>query len=56
VAFSQGVDDLTEDIEAWRAVGGTHLSIATMGLVFDSVDAHIDYIASTASALRLSRS
>ena len=54
VAFSQGVNELTEDVEAWRAVGGTHLSIATMGFGLDSVDAHIDYIASAASALRLS--
>ena len=54
VAFSQGVDELSEDVEAWRAVGGTHLSIATMGFGLDSVDAHIDYIASAASALRLS--
>jgi len=54
VALSQGVDDLCEDVETWRAVGGTHLSIATMGFGLDSVDAHIDYIASAASALRLS--
>jgi probable F420-dependent oxidoreductase len=54
VAFSQGVDEISEDVEAWRAVGGTHLSIATMGFGLDSVDAHIDYIALAASALRLS--
>ena len=54
VALSQGVDNLTEDVEAWRGVGGTHLSIATMGFGLDSIDAHIDYIASAASALRLS--
>jgi hypothetical protein len=35
-------------------VGGSHLSIATMGFGLDSVDAHIAYIASAASALRLS--
>jgi probable F420-dependent oxidoreductase len=51
VAFSQGVDDLTKDVEAWRAVGGTHLSISTMGFGLDSVDAHIDYIASAAGVL-----
>ncbi len=51
VALSQGVDNLTTEIETWRAAGGTHLSIATMGFGLDSVDAHIDYIASAGSAL-----
>jgi hypothetical protein len=36
---------------AWRDAGGTHLSVVTMGLGLDSVDAHIDYITSVAGAL-----
>jgi hypothetical protein len=42
------------EIEAWRTAGGTHLSVVTMGLGLDSIDAHIDYIASLADRLGLS--
>jgi probable F420-dependent oxidoreductase len=48
------VDVLTREIEAWRAAGGTHVSVVTMGLGLDSVDAHIDYLASLADRLNLS--
>ncbi len=50
-------DDLGEvirEIEAWRAADGTHVSIVTMGLGLDSVDAHIDYISSLSARLGLS--
>jgi probable F420-dependent oxidoreductase len=33
-------------IDTWREAGGTHASVATMGLGFTSVDEHIDYLAS----------
>jgi probable F420-dependent oxidoreductase len=49
-----GPGDLTAEIDAWRKAGGTHLSVVTMGLGFDSVEGHIDYLASVASALSLS--
>ena len=49
-----GVGDLTAEIDAWRAAGGTHVSVVTMGLGLDSVDGHIDYLASVADALSLS--
>ena len=49
-----GLDDITAKIEAWREAGGTHVTVATMGLDLDSVDGHIDYIASVADALGLS--
>ncbi|MDT3446830.1 LLM class F420-dependent oxidoreductase [Pseudofrankia sp. BMG5.37] len=49
-----GVGGLTAEIDAWRAAGGTHVSVVTMGLGFDSVDGHIDYLASVADALSLS--
>ncbi len=52
VALSQGVDNLTAEAESWRAAGGTHLTIATMGFGLESVDAHIDYLAEVARALR----
>lgn len=55
VALSGGdVDELTEEIDGWRSAGGTHLSVVTMGLGLDSVDAHIDYISSLSQRLGLS--
>ncbi len=48
------VGELVGEIEAWRHAGGTHVSVATMGLGLDSVDAHIDYIASLSERLSLS--
>ena len=41
------------EIDAWREAGGTHVSVVTMGLGLDSVDGHIDYLASVADALSL---
>lgn len=49
-----GVDDLTAEVDAWRAAGDTHVSVVTMGLGLDSADAHLDYLASVADALSLS--
>ena len=47
------VGELTREIDAWRAAGGTHVSVATMGLGLDSVKDHIDYLASLAGTLSL---
>lgn len=52
VSRNPRVSDLMADVDAWRAAGGTHLSVVTMGLGLDSIDGHIDYIASVADALR----
>ena len=52
VRLQGGVGTLRAALDTWRDAGGTHLSIATMGLGLDSVDAHLDYIASAADALR----
>jgi probable F420-dependent oxidoreductase len=49
-----GIGDLTAKIDAWRAAGGTHISVVTMGLGLDSADGHIDHLASAAGALGLS--
>ncbi len=46
-----GVGELVEKIEAWREAGGTHAAIITMSLGLDSVEAHVDYLASAAEAL-----
>lgn len=51
VTLSKGVDNVTQDAETWRVAGGTHLAISTMGFGLDSIDAHIDYIASMKSTL-----
>jgi len=48
-----GRGDLPAEIDAWREVGGTHFSVITMGLGLDSIDGHIDYLASVANVLSL---
>jgi probable F420-dependent oxidoreductase len=49
-----GIDGLRAEIDAWGEAGGTHVSVVTMGLGFDSADRHIDYLATVADALSLS--
>ena len=52
---SQGdVGALAAEVDAWRAAGGTHVSVITMGLGLDSAGGHLDYLASVADALGLS--
>jgi probable F420-dependent oxidoreductase len=45
--------DLPAQLDAWREAGGTHASIATMGLGLDTAKAHVDYLASVAHTLNL---
>jgi probable F420-dependent oxidoreductase len=45
---------LSREIDAWRAAGGTHISVVTMGLGLDSIDAHVGFVASLADRLRWS--
>jgi probable F420-dependent oxidoreductase len=55
VALAQGgVAGLVAEIDAWRQAGGTHVSVVTMGLGLDSIDGHIDYLASVADTPGLS--
>ncbi len=42
---------LTREVEAWRAAGGTHFTVVTMGLGLQSIGAHIDYLVSLAALL-----
>jgi probable F420-dependent oxidoreductase len=42
---------LADQIAGWREAGGTHVSVVSMGLGLDSVEAHIDYFASVADAV-----
>jgi probable F420-dependent oxidoreductase len=46
-----GVDTLIAEIDAWREAGGTHVSVATMGLGLTSAEAHCEYLATVAGAL-----
>jgi probable F420-dependent oxidoreductase len=50
-----GIGGLTAEVEAWRAAGGTHVSVVTLGLgLGDSADGHLGYLASVADTLGLS--
>ena len=53
VRSQRGPGALAADIAAWGEAGGTHFSVITMGLGLDSVDGHLDYLASVADALSL---
>jgi probable F420-dependent oxidoreductase len=53
VSLSQEVGEIAEEADAWREAGGTDFSVVTMGLGLDSVDGHIDHLASIADALSL---
>jgi probable F420-dependent oxidoreductase len=46
-----GVDGLMAEINAWGEAGGTHVSVATMGLGLTSAEAHVEYLATVADAL-----
>jgi len=48
-----GIETVVAKVSAWRDAGGTHISLATMGLGLDSVEAHVEYLASVANALNL---
>jgi probable F420-dependent oxidoreductase len=50
-----GLDHLLGEIDAWRDAGGSHVSVVTMGRGLDSIDGHLDYIASVADGLGLQR-
>ena len=45
------VGELPAQVEAWRAAGGTHVAVATMGIGLDGAEGHIDYLASIARTL-----
>lgn len=44
-------DVAARELERWAEVGGTHASVITLGLGFDSADAHVDYLARVAAAV-----
>ena len=42
--YSRGDNQWPGDIAGWRAAGGNHISVVTMGAKLTTVDAHIDAI------------
>jgi probable F420-dependent oxidoreductase len=49
--FGEPASEVVLAAEKWRDTGGSHLSIGTMGLGLDSVQAHIDFIAEVRTRL-----
>ncbi|MCU1456144.1 MAG: class F420-dependent oxidoreductase [Actinomycetia bacterium] len=48
---SEAPHAIVDAVEQWTALGGTHISVRTLGAGFTSVDQHIDYFAAVAHAL-----
>jgi hypothetical protein len=42
--YSRGDNQWPGDIAGWRAAGGSHISVVTMGANLTTVDGHIDAI------------
>ena len=42
---AKSVDDVARAFERWREAGGTHVSVVSMRLGLDSIEAHLDYFA-----------
>jgi hypothetical protein len=51
ILSNKGPGDVAAKVQQWRASGGTHAGIVTMGLGLDSTEAHIDYLGLVAAAL-----
>lgn len=49
-----GVEAAADTIKRWEDAGGTHASVVTMGMGFDTTEAHLAYIADVAAKLGLS--
>jgi hypothetical protein len=50
---SGGPDAVGAAVEAWRAIGATHVSVNTMGVGLGGVDGHLDALAQVAAAVGL---
>lgn len=51
VAATAAPVEVADSMRYWRDLGGTHACLVTMGLGFDSIDAHVDYLGQVAAAL-----
>jgi probable F420-dependent oxidoreductase len=45
----KSVDDVERAVERWAGIGGTHISIVTMGMGLDSTEAHLDFVGQVAT-------
>lgn len=45
-------EDVRDQAVAWRAAGGTHLSVCSMRLGLDSAEAHVDFLGRSLALLR----
>jgi probable F420-dependent oxidoreductase len=50
----KSVDDVERAVERWAGIGGTHISIVTMGMGLDSTEAHLDFIGQVATRVGIS--
>jgi alkanesulfonate monooxygenase SsuD/methylene tetrahydromethanopterin reductase-like flavin-dependent oxidoreductase (luciferase family) len=53
VGLSDGVDDAAAQIQAWQALGASHVAVNTMGIGAGGVDRHIAALAEVARAIGL---
>jgi probable F420-dependent oxidoreductase len=53
VTAHKGPSDVVDRIGAWRAAGGTHAAVVTMGLGLTTADAHIELLGRVAAELGL---
>ena len=51
---SRGVEAVADTIKRWEDAGGTHASVVTMGMGFETVEEHLAYIADVAAKLGIS--
>ena len=48
---ARSVEDVVATAERWAGAGGTHLSVVSMQMGFDSADAHVDFFGQVRDAL-----
>jgi probable F420-dependent oxidoreductase len=53
VGLARGVDDAAGQVQAWQALGASHVSVNTMGIGAGGVDRHIMALAEVARAIGL---
>jgi len=52
ILTTKGPAEVAARVEAWGRAGGSHASVVTMGLGLDSTEAHLDYLARVAEAVK----
>lgn len=51
VSSKKGPTDVADKLKSWRDLGGTHGGVVSMGLGFDSAEAHLDFLSQVKAAL-----